>query len=249
MVAPELISVRRQVGIAAVVVGTLSALGAAVAMTWPQLGGSIAPHAALQGGVSDALAILANNLRALTAPFVLGMLGLARTRTGRRVGDLVVLGVAAANAIPVGLALGRWQARLLPYVPQLPLEWAGLATAGAGWLHARTGIISTRQLTVLAGVTVILLAGAATVETWCTPHRRSTNDPGAARTQSDVICDLTACGVSGGLTVATDGAPAAAGSLQGRALPSPRCVRFRSAATPALTGLTSTHRPPQGGIT
>ena len=249
MVTPDLTTRHTNPAMAAIVVGTLTALGAGLARTWPQLGGSIAPHAALHGSVSEALAILVNNLRALTAPFALALLGLAHTRTGRRIGDLVVLAVAAASAIPVGVALGRWQGRLLPYVPQLPLEWAALTTALAGWLHARTGTTNTRQLIALAGVTVVLLAAAATVETWCTPHLCATAHQRPAPSKSHASCDLTACGASGGLTVATEYAPAAAGSLQGRALPSPHCVRFRSAATPALTGLTSTHRPPQGGIT
>jgi hypothetical protein len=249
MVTTGLTPLRLHLAAAGVLVAALTALGAALALAWPGLGGPIAPHAALDGSAWDALAILANNARALAAPFALVLLGLARGRSGRRIGDLIVVAIAGVNAIPVGIAVGRWQGRLIPYIPQLPLEWAALATAIATWRQARTGGLTTRRLTALAGVTLTLLAGAATVETWCTPHRHTTTHPGPARNTSDISRDLTACGTSGGLTVATECAPAAAGSLQGRALPSPHRVRFRSAATPALTGLTSTHRPPQGGIT
>ena len=249
MVTTELTSLRPRIGTAAVLVTGLTALGAGLALAWPGLGGSVAPHAALAGSIADALGILANNARALAAPFALVLLGLARQRSGRWIRDLIVVAVAAVNAIPVGLALGRWQGRLIPYIPQLPLEWAALATALIAWLQARTGACTTRQLVPLAGVTLALLTTAAAVETWCTPHRHTTRHQHPAGNRSDTSRDLTTCGASGGLTVATECAPATAGSLQGRTLPSPHCARFRSAATPALTGLTSTHRPPLGGIT
>ena len=79
----------------------------------------------------------------------------------------------AASTIPVGLELGRWQGRLLPYLPQLPLEWTALALAVAAWLTTRADQASRRQLVVLAATVTVLLAGAATIETWCTPHRRA----------------------------------------------------------------------------
>jgi hypothetical protein len=249
MVAPKLSPVGPQLTAAAVVVGGLTGLGIGLALLWPHLGGRVAPHAALDGNFSDALAILANNLRVVAVPFGVALLGLARTRTGRTIGELTVIAVASVNAVPVGLALGRWQGRLVPYVPQLPLEWAALATSLTAWLQARTGTLTGRQISLLAASTVFALAAAAAVETWCTPHRHPRNHPEHGQSASDGTSDLTACGMSGGLTVGPEYAPAAARSLQGRALPSPHCVRFRSAATPALTGLTSTHRPPQGGIT
>jgi hypothetical protein len=249
MVTGDLTPLRLHLAAAGVLVTALTVLGAALAVAWPGLGGSVAAHAVLTGSVWDAVAILANNARALIAPFALVLVGVARRRRGRWLGDLIVVALAAVNAIPVGVALGRWQGRLIPYIPQLPLEWAALTTAIATWRQARTGAFTTRRLTALAGVTLVLLGCAAAMETWCTPHRHTTSHPEPARSPSDTSCDLTACGTSGGLTVATDYAPPAAGSLQGRALPSPHDVRFRSAATPALTGLTSTHRPPQGRIT
>jgi hypothetical protein len=249
MVTTELTPLRPHLAAAGVLVAGLTALGATLAFAWPRLGGSVAPHTALDASAADALAILANNARALTAPFALLLLGLGRRRCGRRIANLIVVAVAAVNAIPVGVALGRWQGRLIPYIPQLPIEWAALTTAVATWRQGRAGGLTPRRVAALAGVTLALLAAAAAVETWCTPHRHATRHHRSAPNTSDPSCDLTACGRSGGLTVATDCAPGAAGSLQGRALPSPRHVRFRSAAIPALLGLTSTHRPPQGGIT
>ena len=75
----------------------------------------------------------------LAAPFLLVVLDFPQSRLGRRAGDLIVTALTAASTIPVGLELGRWQGRLLPYLPQLPLEWAALAVAVHAWIIARAG--------------------------------------------------------------------------------------------------------------
>ena len=90
---------------------------------------------------------------------------------GRRAGDLIVAALTAASTIPVGIELGRWQGRLLPYLPQLPLEWAALAVAVHVWISGRSGRGPTHRLMVLAGLTLALLIAAASLETWATPHR------------------------------------------------------------------------------
>ena len=109
--------------------------------------------------------------RVLATPFLLALLGFPQSSLGRRTGDLILTGITAASTIPVGLELGRWQGGLLRYVPQLPLEWAALALAIGAWLTTRADQASRRQLVVLAASVSVLLAGAATIETWCTPHR------------------------------------------------------------------------------
>ena len=83
--------------------------------------------------------MIANNLRVLAAPFLLTVFRWPGGRLTRRLGDLVIAALIAENTIAVGLALGRWGDRLLPYVPQLPLEWTALGIAGAAWLTARDG--------------------------------------------------------------------------------------------------------------
>src|SRR6202011_2314762 len=95
-----------------------------------------------------------------------------------RAGHLILTALTAASTIPVGLELGRWQGRLLPYIPQLPLEWAALALALGAWLTTRADQASRRQLVVLAASIAVLLVGAAAIETWCTAHRlmRSTSN-------------------------------------------------------------------------
>src|SRR6185312_14246933 len=69
------------------------------------------------------------------------------------------------------IELARWRAQLLPYLPQLPIEWAALTVALSAWLLIRTTTPPRRQVAVLAAVTVALLVVAAGLETWCTPRR------------------------------------------------------------------------------
>jgi hypothetical protein len=80
--------------------------------------------------------------------------------------------VLVGNALRVGLAAGRWQTHLLPYVPQLPLEWLAAATAANAWLTLRDPG-PTRTLAHLAAV-LALVAAAAAVETTATPHVHTT---------------------------------------------------------------------------
>jgi hypothetical protein len=163
----------------------LTALGAVLSTIAPALAGHTRPHPTLTGSLGDAIAILQNNLRVLAAPLLLCLLKFPASRLGRRAGDLLILGLAAANAIPVGLELGRWHTKMLPYLPQLPLEWAALTVAITAWLAARQGHMPARQLAVLGTATALLLAGAASIETWCTPHRH-TSSP-ASQAEVDIV--------------------------------------------------------------
>jgi hypothetical protein len=152
----------------------LTAFGVGLALVHPGLAGSTRPHPTLTGSLGDAAGILQNNARVLAAPFLLVVLDFPQNRLGRRAGDLIVAALTAASAIPVGIELGRWQGRLLPYLPQLPLEWAALAVAVHVWISGRSGRSGrgpTRRPMVLAGVTLTLLIAAASLETWATPHR------------------------------------------------------------------------------
>ena len=102
------------------------------------------PHPTLTGSLGDWLGILPRTSASWPRRFCSGCSALDKSRLGRRAGDLVVVAVIAVNAIPVGIALGRWQGRLIPYVPQLPLEWAALIVAVSAWLTIRT-TTATRQ--------------------------------------------------------------------------------------------------------
>jgi hypothetical protein len=154
----------------------LTFMGVAAAVIDPQLAGSTRPQPTLTGSLSDWLSILGTNLRVLAVPFLLAALRFPATRLGRILGDLVVAAFTAFSTLTVGVAIGRWRGRLIPYLPHLPLEWLALSLALAAWLLIRTGHARLRQLAELAVVIVVLLTSAAAVETWATPHRPARAD-------------------------------------------------------------------------
>ena len=109
----------------ALTVCTATLVGGVLGVVAPGLAPSGQPHPTLHGTLREALGIAATNVRVLAAPFLLALFGLARRRTSRLLGDLLVAGLMLANTLRVGIAIGRFGTRLLPYLPQLPLEWAG----------------------------------------------------------------------------------------------------------------------------
>jgi hypothetical protein len=222
----------------------LTAFGALLASIDPALAGHTPPHPTLTGSVSDALGILQNNARVLAAPFLLALLGFPSSRAGRLAGDVLVALLVASSAIPVGLELGRWHARLLPYLPQLPLEWAALAVAISAWLAARENHAPARQLAAPAALTLALLILAAALETWATPHH--TARPSISRLAVNRAREPVGVWVTGGCLrlILRRVAPIASRSqapFPSLALGSARATRRCLAS--------STTRPPQGGIT
>jgi hypothetical protein len=139
----------------------------------PSLGPSSAPHAALQAMPAAVAAVLLNNARVLAPPFLLALLGLGNGRISRAVGDVIVTAPLALVTLSVGLALGRWGDRLLPYIPQLPVEYAAAAGAASVWItRRRSPRPQARSLAADAGVVLVLLAIAAALEVLTTPHAR-----------------------------------------------------------------------------
>jgi hypothetical protein len=224
----------------------LTALGALLSSIDARLAGTTRPHATLTGSLGDALSILQNNARVLAAPFLLYLLGFPASRTGRLAGDMLVALLTAASALPVGLELGRWHAQLLPFLPQLPLEWTALAVAISAWLAARHNHGQPSQLAVLATLTLALLVAAAALETWATPNGHTR--PAANDQESDRPVDPLGLCVPGACLRA--GFCAAGGPLASRShapFPSLRSVPLARLA--GAIRATSTTRPPQGGIT
>ena len=139
-----------------------------------------APHPTLSGSLADALADPAEqHPRARRALSCSGCSASPTAASGAAPATSLMLAVTAASAIPVGIELGRWHAQLLPYIPQLPLEWAALATTVSAWLLIRTNTAAApTRSPVLAVATAVLLIAAAALETWCTPHRQPTTRGG-----------------------------------------------------------------------
>ena len=152
MVTPGL-SCRRLALAAGGVLGT-TLLGVVVGVIDPAAAGRTEPHPALAGTAGDAVSILANNAAALALPYAMWVLGLARHPISRRLGDLAVATITCQNTVPVGIALAHWRSGLLPYIPQLPLEWAALSTSVVAWLSARGAHATGRALTGLAALTL-----------------------------------------------------------------------------------------------
>jgi hypothetical protein len=88
-------------------------------------------------------------------------------------GHALVAAALMANAALVGAALGGYGTRLLPFIPQLPLEWLALAAGAAGWLAPRARY-NRRARLIAASVVVSAALAAAVVETYAVPHNDST---------------------------------------------------------------------------
>jgi hypothetical protein len=146
----------------------------------PALAPSTPPHPTLHPTLAAAGAILVNNARVLALPYGLLLLRLENVRWGRTLGSALVVGVLAVNAVTVGLALGRWHGRLIPYLPHLPLESAAAGVAASVWARALARRhrdpcdcaqgADGRAASLTAAITLLLLAAAAAVEVLLTPH-------------------------------------------------------------------------------
>ncbi|MHB1572088.1 MAG: hypothetical protein ACYC0H_23180 [Solirubrobacteraceae bacterium] len=157
-----------------VALAAATAVAAGLAAAWHALGPANHPHAVLKPSLGAIASIMANNLRVLAAPFILVAARFPRVRVGRVAGDAVVAAILTANATTVGLALGRWRAALVPFIPQLPIEYLAAATAAAAWLGARrhSGGDGHVRTLILASATFAFTAVAAVLEVLLTPHAR-----------------------------------------------------------------------------
>lgn len=117
------------------------------------------------------LDLAAHNIPIVGWPLLLGVMGAHRSRLGRSIADTAVAACVFANMLPVGAALGAYGTVLLPYVPQLPLEWGGLALGACGWLAQRREALSLREALGLFALIVGVLVCAAVVETIAVAHR------------------------------------------------------------------------------
>jgi hypothetical protein len=122
------------------------------------------------GTASMAALIAANNMREAAIPLMLAVIKIGTRRWLLIVGDVVVGTSLAVNVALGGLALGAYGLPLLPYLPQWPLEWGGLALALTGWRRARRGQRHPCELALLAIGAAMLLCLAALLETYAVPQ-------------------------------------------------------------------------------
>jgi hypothetical protein len=117
------------------------------------------------------IALAAHNIPIAAWPLLLGLIGAGRQRLARHLADTVVLACILANAVPVGAALGAYGSAVIAYIPQLPLEWAGLALGYASWLVQRERELTAgERLAWLALIAAVMLL-AGTLESLAVPHR------------------------------------------------------------------------------
>lgn len=117
------------------------------------------------------IALAAHNVPIAAWPLLLGVLGAHRHDLGRRAADAVLAGCIVVNVLPVGAALGAYGPQLIPYVPQLPLEWAGFALGVSAWLLTRRAGLTLAQAITLAALMTGVLLCAGALETFAVPHR------------------------------------------------------------------------------
>jgi hypothetical protein len=128
-------------------------------------------------GLRHVVALAGHNLPIAAWPVLLGVAGAHRSQLGRRLADTAVVAAIGANILPVGGALGAYGPTLLPYVPQLPLEWAGLALGSTAWLVQRDRALTVRERLAVLTITAVLLLCAASVETFAAPHQQRAANP------------------------------------------------------------------------
>jgi len=121
--------------------------------------------------VSQILSLAAHNIPIAAWPLLLGVAGVRRQRLAARAADILVGACMAANTVPVGAALGAYGTALIAYIPQLPVEWAGLALGYGSWLVARTRPMGCRERFAWLGLITALLVLAAAIESMAVPHR------------------------------------------------------------------------------
>lgn len=121
--------------------------------------------------LAGAVALLGANLRATGWPLIPAALRAGRSAGLRRLVDITLAAGLTVNLVPVAAALGVYRLRLLPYLPQLPLELYALTSGAAAWWLSSRRHTTRRQLALIAASLLAALAGAAALETWAVPHR------------------------------------------------------------------------------
>lgn len=113
----------------------------------------------------------AHNIPIACWPLLLGAYGAHRTARARRRADRLLLVCLLVNVVPVGVVLGGYGTALLPYIPQLPVEWSGLAIGASSWLVQRRRPLTPREAAGVFLLATTALLCAAVLETVAVPHR------------------------------------------------------------------------------
>ncbi len=121
--------------------------------------------------IAHVLALAVHNIPIAAWPLLLGLLGAHRNRPATHVADGVLLACIILNTLPVGAALGAYGMAVLPYLPNVPLEWGGLALGASAWLTQRRQALTLPEGLGLLALTAGVLLCAAALETIAVPHQ------------------------------------------------------------------------------
>jgi hypothetical protein len=121
--------------------------------------------------VGHAVALAAHNLPVAAWPLLLGTAGACRSRRRRLLADTTVIACLTINVLQVGAALGAYGTSLIPYLPQLPFEWAALAIGATYWITRRHHPLTLRDGLVGFALISCTLTVAAVLETAAVAHR------------------------------------------------------------------------------
>lgn len=163
----------RQLPPVAVVALAMLALGliaAAITTAWPTPALAVFPNdpqPTLAGTPVEVVDILLANLAVLVVPLLFTGAAGGRPGAWRTTGDLATAGIVAINSLGVGAALALHGARLLPYLPHLPVEAAALALSCTAWIAHRD---RPDRPWPFAIAVLVLAVVAAVVEVVATPH-------------------------------------------------------------------------------
>jgi hypothetical protein len=135
------------------------------------LGLTLTPRNNAPPHLGHVLWLAAHNIPIAAWPLLLGVVGAEDHRLTRQAADTLLAACLCVNVLQVGAALGAYGAPLLPYLPQLPLEWAGLALGASSWLVQRNRPLTSRERIVWFALTAGVLLCAAVLETVAVPHR------------------------------------------------------------------------------
>jgi hypothetical protein len=179
--------------------------------------------------VARAFGLAAHNLPVVAWPLLLGAAGARRSRARRRIADALLVASVTANVVPVAAALGAYGRGLVAFAPQLPLEWAALALGVTAWRGIKPGRDDAHRWLTRLSLIVVLVAVAASLETFAVPHvgaagfgRGASKPPGSTvkHTVSSTGGSRHGChshdAVHGALVTVLDGQ---AGRVEGRGAP------------------------------
>lgn len=126
----------------------------------------VAPHDPNARDLHTMLSLWFHNARVALAPLALA--AAVQTSPGRlrRTGDVLLAVVFALNVIPFAVDLGTWGSRLVPYIPNSPVELLALTIGPVSWWLVTRGRVPVRFLMRATVIAVGLLLLAACLETW-----------------------------------------------------------------------------------